>query len=365
MSEQRRNVAVGLTVIGALVLLGAMIVIFAGVPQMFQGGYELRLLFDSTHDAHEGDAVHLRGCRVGRIVRIDFTEGDPRKGVTITARIDGDVNLPGDTKAYIFSKGVTGGGYLELKPEGEARIDPRTGQPVEFLPKDGSVVIKGAHRGTGLLPGDLLEKAKHALDGLEELAAVLKPALRDFGALSRNLNELVGPPTPTTAPAAPQEHEGLPLATAPAPKGLRATLAKLEAALDAVSAVLGSTDNQANLKTSLDNLARASEKSAEAMTALKAFAEKARTAVDDVAKPASAAAERLMGSAEKLSATLVTINQAARKVAAGEGTVGRLLNNPKLYNNLVEATEQMGELVQELRDFVRIWKERGIPIQLK
>jgi phospholipid/cholesterol/gamma-HCH transport system substrate-binding protein len=108
------------------------------------------------------------------------------------------------------------------------------------------------------------------------------------------------------------------------------------------------------------------------MNALKDFATEARKAVGEVAQPASAAArsfdavaQELMTSAGRLSAVLTTIHQAASKMESGEGTAARLLNDPKLYNNLVDATHQMASLVKELREFVNTWKDRGVPIKLK
>jgi len=96
MTEHTRNLAVGLTVIVALGLLGALIVIFAGVPGALKGGYEIKMHFYGTGDAHEGDFVHLMGIRVGRITDIRFkNEQDPREGVLFTASIDGDAKIPG------------------------------------------------------------------------------------------------------------------------------------------------------------------------------------------------------------------------------------------------------------------------------
>lgn len=45
MKESTRNIAIGLTVIAALVLLGGMILIFAGLPGPLQTGYKIKLHF--------------------------------------------------------------------------------------------------------------------------------------------------------------------------------------------------------------------------------------------------------------------------------------------------------------------------------
>ena len=44
---------------------------------------------------------------------------------------------------------------------------------------------------------------------------------------------------------------------------------------------------------------------------------------------------------------------------------GALINDPKLYNNLVEATRQMGQLMKEMRELVNKWKEQGLFLKLQ
>ncbi len=350
MKEHVRNVVIGLTVIGALVLMGAMIVIFAGLPQMFQRGYRVRILLDSTHDAHEGDPVHLRGMRVGRVTRVEFTEGDPRKGVTITARINPEVNLPGNTQGYVYTKGFAGGAYIELKPEGDPRIDEKTGAPIEYLPRDGSVVLEGSHFGTELLPRDLKEDLQAALRDFAEMKEVSQSALREFASLAKNLNELLGgtehPPSPRTRPAAAQ------------PTRIRATLSRLDEALEAIASVLGDAENQVNIKTSLKNLTDATGKTARAMDSFNRLTTDTNKTIKEVAR-------NLITTTERISAAMATINETAEKLESGQGTAGKLLNDPKLYNNLVDMTQQMERLLKELRQAVKTWKAHGVPIKLK
>lgn len=355
MKERSRDVAIGLTVLGALVLLAAMIVIFAGVPQILQGGYRVRILMDGTYDMHEGDSIHLRGLRVGRVTRIAFTEDDPARGVTLTAHVNHGIDLPGNTKAYIYTKGFVGGAYMELKPEGAAGINPRTGRPYETLPTDGSAVMEGRQRGMDLLP--------------EDLTRDLRATMEAIGSLARNLNEAIAP-SPPEAP--PTTGSAPATASAPAPAGLRTTMAKLDAALQSVTTILGDPQNQANFKESLANLTQATSKASEAMQALKDFAAQASSTVQDVGAQAGKTMEKfadlavkLIEAADTMSGVMTALNQAVAKINAGEGTVGKLVSDPKLYNDLVAATEQLTELMKEMRQMVMKWDKQGLPLKLK
>jgi len=359
MKEYVRNLAVGMTVIVALALLAGMILLFTGLPEVFQRGYEVYISADSTHDAHEGDPVHLAGMLVGRITDISFTDpAEPYRGVTFTAKIEHDVDLPGNVRAYFFTKGFVGAAYLELKSTGPQRIDPATGRPLERFPRDGSIIMDSVHVGGSMVPQELTD----ALKGLSRLAD--------------NLNALIAPES-QAAPAVGQA-PGPATRPAVAQTGLRGTLARLNRTLDALTAVMGDLENQRNIKTSLANLATATSAATGAMDSLKKFADEARaTAVQARAtvksftklaetsrKRIDELAEKIIADAEAVSKVMATINRAASKIDAGEGTAGKLINDPKLYDSLLDATRQMEQLLVELRELVEIWKTGGIKVKL-
>lgn len=356
MREYVRNLAVGTTVIAALGLLGGMILLFTGLPEMFHRGYEIHISSYTTHDTHEGDTVHLSGMRIGRLTDIRFADPDrPAEGVTLVARIDPDVRLPGNCKAYFFAKGVVGGAYIGLKADGPPRYDEE-GNLLEFFPTDGSVIMEGEFVGSGLIPPELTD------------------AMKSLSDLAKNLDTLIAP-----EPAPPATGEVVAGTQPTTPGGIRGTLGKLNRALDALSTVLGDVENQRNIKTSLANLAQATAAATEAMVALKAFADAARqtataatTTAEDFSKLADRSqqriddiADKLIVAAENVSELMATINRSAGKIESGEGTAGKLLNDPELYNSLLSATKQLNQLMGELRQIVEIWKEGGIEIKLK
>jgi len=352
MTEKARNMAVGLTVIVALMLFGGMILLFTGLPWFLQGGYEVKIAAPSTHDAHTGDGIHLSGMRIGRVTDIVFTDPSrPYDGVTITARIDSEIELPGNVQAFFFTRGLVGSAYIELKAEGPPRLDPATGQPLESFPTDGSLTMSSVHVGSGMVPAELTD------------------AMKSLTNLADNINQLIAPSLPGRPEAA---GEPQPASAPRQPPGLKGTIEKLNLALDAMTAVLGDAENQRNLKTSLANLAAATAAARETMVELKNFAVQARGTAEDFSKLAARSQQRvddltgkIIDTAEKVSQLMATANRVATRIEAGEGTAGMLLSDPQLYQSFLEATRQMNNLLSEFRQLVEAWKRGGVEIKLK
>ena len=365
MTERGRNLAVGVTVLVGLLLLGGMIVVFAGLPWLLERGYLLHLRFPRTADAKVGDMVHLSGLEVGRIADIAFTGGDPRRGVTIAVRIKPNVRVPGSAVPVLHSKGFVGGAYLNFEQRDRPAVDPRSGEPMEFFPTDYPYPIEGVIPSTELIPKTLQEDLGAAMKALAKAGQAID---RVFGATAAATGPAETGPAPHTAPSRPAD-----------PLGLHGTLARLNRTLDAVHAVLGSQDNQANFRRSLANLASAAEATREAMAAMKDFAVAARKTAEGAGKAAEAMGKtaeeargridelgvKLIENAEQISRLMATINRVARGMDAGEGTIGKVMRDPELYNALLQATRDVSGMVQDLRQLVRAWKESGVGLKLK
>ncbi len=262
---------------------------------------------------------------------------------------------------YFFTKGLVGKAYIELKSTGEAIIDPETGRPFKYIPTDRVGTLPTVHKGSGMMPDEL------------------GPALKGLAELTDKLNALLEPESepavvPTTSQATTAGAPKLP----PVPPGLKGVAVRLNRTLDALYTVLGDAENQTNLKTSFANLAEATAKASDAMKALQEFAVEAKKAAteanqvvkgvakltDDAGRHIEELMKKLIEDAEKVSKLMDTINKVALKLESGEGSAGLLLNDPKLYNNLVQATEQMSVLMKDFSKLLKEWKEKGVKFEM-
>ncbi|MCP4375324.1 MAG: hypothetical protein GY794_04000 [bacterium] len=343
MTNNTKNMAVGLTVLTAMMLMGWMIILFTGLPTLFRSGYKVYVSMEAKSELNAGDTIHLNGKEVGTIADLSFTDPeDPYKGITVTAMIDQDITLPSNTVFWV-TKRTMGGPWIELFLEG----DLPTGKP-PTLSKTQPDTIIGHATSSSLLPKELT------------------PALKGLATLSENLNKLIAPEGDPAASGTATS----PATTQPQRKGLAGTLNNLNVTLAGMAEVFGDVENQNNIKTSLANLATATEKASKAMDAMKDFANETRKSfakttgsVNTVTKRVDQLAIKLIEDAEKMSKLLATINRLTIKIEKGEGTAGRLLGDPKLYNNLLEATNQTKIMLKEFSDLIKTWKESGVKIR--
>jgi len=69
--------------------------------------------------------------------------------------------------------------------------------------------------------------------------------------------------------------------------------------------------------------------------------------------------------AEKLVTTLDSLDKAVNAMAQGKGTTGRLINDPRLYDGLVDLTRSLKSTTDDLNVLMRKWKDEGVGLNLK
>jgi phospholipid/cholesterol/gamma-HCH transport system substrate-binding protein len=333
MNQRVKNVAVGLTVIVALALLGGMILIFAGVPGLLTGGYQVRITLPEAGGVVEGDRVYLSGIPVGKIKDIGFLGGDATRGIVVVATIEHDVNLPANITAEVRQQFV-GGASIALVPlEPPARDEQ--GKLV-LLPRRGAVIAGKVQS------GDIIAQLRPAVDAIQTLAANLNAMLTDTQAQT----------APSTGPTT--------IATQPS---VREILTRINTAVEAAGAMMDA-DNQANFKAALANLAKASASANEAMTAAREFIKKADKQVEGTSARVDELVDKFITGSERLSEVLASLNRAVTKIESGEGTAGRFLNDPRLYNTLVDSVTNLDQLVKDLQKLVEEWRASGVKVKM-
>jgi phospholipid/cholesterol/gamma-HCH transport system substrate-binding protein len=111
--------------------------------------------------------------------------------------------------------------------------------------------------------------------------------------------------------------------------------------------ILGDEANKENLKTTLANFSDASEQAVQALNEFREFAAAA------------------VSTSEELSKTMAELRLILEKINTGQGTAAKLINDGRFYENLLENTQQMQMLLEQLKALTSEWRNKGVPIKLK
>ncbi len=250
--------------------------------------------------------VTVKGNKVGRIesIKYDFETGKTRVAFTVNE----DFKFSKNSTVRLYEMGLMGGNALAI-------IDPKDGQ----LAKDGDVLKSEVETG-------LVSSLSKNFSGL---STNLDGTLKSADSLMINLNSLV---------------------TDKSDKGLKAAIAELNATMKSfknlsysLNAFINKDESKlnqtlTNLNRSLDNFSKIS---------------------GDLAK------SDLNKTVSNLDETLISLTTILKKLDNKNGTVGKLLNDDKLYNNLEGATKELEALLKDIKlhpkRYFRILSKKEIP----
>jgi phospholipid/cholesterol/gamma-HCH transport system substrate-binding protein len=331
MSPNRRNIVVGITVIGALAVLGWMLLKFGSAPaKMFTKGEQIIVHFvaDRADGLAEGSQIFYRGVPVGRVTHLRRDEN--QEDVVIDSLIDDTPPLPGNVTGVIRTRSLISG-TADLSLELDSRLST---QPTGSLEKEQTVAAKFV--GSELIPqqfGDLaIELEKTTRDVREaRLIAHLDETVRSANEVMKSLHDFV---------ADPQLRENINVAIANfrkvtetagrAAENIEKFSGKVQTVAEDASATL--TDARATIKKTQDN-------------------------IDNVTSQIN---DRML----QLSKLLDTFQSISTKIDKGQGTAGMLMNDPKLYQSLVDSTRELNATIADLKRLVEQWEQEGVSLKM-
>ena len=107
--EVNVEVLVGLFVSGALVALGIFTIVLGGTT-LLKSNYQVEVLFDEIGGLQEGEGVYMRGKQIGHVKKTLLES----KGVRVVLILDEPVIFRSDYQIDVMSSSMLGGKYLRL-----------------------------------------------------------------------------------------------------------------------------------------------------------------------------------------------------------------------------------------------------------
>jgi phospholipid/cholesterol/gamma-HCH transport system substrate-binding protein len=299
-SSQRSNeIKVGLFVLLALVVGGVMIIRFGKYTRGLEHAYEINVVFPNVAGLVRDAGVMYAGIPIGKVKDIRLREGVKLK-VVVTLAIQEGVSIRRDARFVVNQSGLLGDRYID--------VEPGTLNAKVLLPGD---EVEGA---TSV---DLTEAIRSVVDVLQQAAQTIA---RVDQAVARIDETVLSRPT--------LDHVSLALANLDVASTNAAQLiASLQAAVDENRGKVDQTFTQ------IQHSAAAVDTAAKRVDAVLAASEgDVRTALTNIV------------------ASTVRLDAILARLEKGEGTAGKLLTDPALYDETVQ-------LIRNLRQFGLLYRE--------
>ncbi len=313
-TQRKRNMIVGVFVVGGMCALVWLIFKFGDLPSTVtkMGSFEVYVQFPTAPGVQKDTPVRFCGYQIGRVTEV--MAPDKRKDLvtglkyyqTVVILSIGKmyVNIPSNVEIKLMTRGL-GSSYIELKQT--------PGKPLEMLDPN--------------RPGTEFLMDKILLQGSTGITSEFFPEESQ-----KKLDELVD--------------------------GIIALIAN-------ANDVIGSPNNKENLQKILVNLTEASEHAKETIQEFRKFAVAGTTTLKSADAKAEDLVVAMVDTSEEVSKVAAQLRLILEKINSGQGSAARLINDGRFYENLLENTQQIQLLLEELKSFVAQARDKGVPIKLK
>lgn len=139
-------------------------------------------------------------------------------------------------------------------------------------------------------------------------------------------------------------------------KKLQDTIDTMSDLMDNMNIIIGDSENQANFKATLENFAVVT---AQAQDLLASIQELSDTGTEQVAL----LGDKFGRVSEELEGVLSEMRQLIAKIDSGQGTAGKLVNDGRLYENLLESSQELELTLQQLKEWAADAREKGVRIK--
>lgn len=336
MNERIAQFRVGVMVLATGIITVILMLLFGRFPRLGQPTYTVQLRFDNAPGVTRDTPVRKSGVLVGRVTDVALRDGG---GVVVTAAIHSNIKLRRNEVPRID------GSLL-----GDATVQfvqlPDDGEPAERRP---DAVVREGETIEGEAASGILQTVNDP--AIQELITSMTQTSKSVDRLARKLTDLVEDND--------EKFTGI-------VDKLDGALDSLQQAAENANEILGDDELRADLKRTLADLPKTFSQAEDAFSEMKDTFNRMEGTLDladqnlrnlqDFTKPLSKRGqdffEKIDLGAKKIDVLLDQLLSFTDALNTEEGSLGRFLHDPELYDNLNDAVANIDELTRDLKPIV-------------
>ncbi|WP_428237005.1 MlaD family protein [Gracilimonas sp.] len=286
---------IGITVVVAIIVAFIGYRVMKDIP-LFRTSTTIYTKFDQVYGLIPGNVVNVKGFKIGSVKQMELLVSD---STLVTMNIEEGYQIPKGSIAVLKSSGVLGGKFIEIQKA----------DSTEMVPHQGSIegVFEQGMMDTFAEEGEKLSTDISAsIRGVEKLVTSLNETLDDenkenITGIIRNLQSSTG--------------------------SLNQLIQSKQSDLDAMIT---------SAKQTMQNMDDLSSENKEKLNSLITNLEATSVELETLSSG--------------LNETNLTLNEVLTKINNGEGTLGKMVNDPSLYNNVDSLSFNLNRLIKNMND---------------
>tara|TARA_Y100001970_G_scaffold291761_1_gene430209 strand:- start:267 stop:1193 length:927 start_codon:yes stop_codon:yes gene_type:complete len=282
--------------IGVLVIIGTLMSVFSynylkGI-NLFEKTRTFKVVYSKVDGLASSNPVTLNGYTIGKVQKINFNPNNTKE-LIVDIVIENDVQFSKSSKAELYETGLIGGKAIAIIPDYDNNIMANSGDYLVGTVKPGLTdLVNQIMPQIQLQLEEVMQNAKVVLSNIntlfdEETKESLKSSIDQFSSLTNSLSE---------------------------------TSENINKLIK---------DNSTSIASTVDNLNKTSIK------------------MNDISTSISEVNLNLI--LTNLDSTVSNLNNLTNQMSKGEGTMGRLIYDAKLFENLDNATKNLEVLIEDIK----------------